>query len=131
MSWFTSVGSYFSERIKEEQILYNYFKPMMDQVKIEALRLGKEDFEVGFKILTETALEAVTAAAVAPPGTQVAVAETTFLAVGAVKGIVAIKNAEQSAIKAAVAIMQAQESGQANAAYSANTVANTSINPTQ
>lgn len=122
-TWLTGVESqllgFFSS---EEKAIIEFFGPLMAQVKEAALELGKQDLQVGLQIIKDAALQSVVAAATAPAGTQVQVAEATFLKVGAVEGITAVHNAEAGAIKAAVAIVQTQ----AAAAAAANTISTAS-----
>jgi len=105
---------------KEDKALITFFGPLMLQVKAVALQLGKNDLQVGLKILEDAAFAAVTAAVTAPPGTNVAVAETIFLQILIKEGITAIHNAEAGAIKAAVAILQQQQAA-ANTTVTSNT----------
>ncbi len=93
---------------EEDRAVINFFAPLMLQFKAAAIKLGKDDLAAGLKVLEGAALKAVTAAALAPPGTQVAAAELAFLTELASAGIAAIHNAEAGAIKAAVAILQSQ-----------------------
>jgi hypothetical protein len=108
-SWFTNIENrllaFFSA---EDKAIIEFFGPLMAQVKDVAYELGKEDVQAGLEVLKKAALASVAAAAVAPSDQRVAVAETTFLTVGAAEGIKAIHNAEAGAIKAAVAIVQTQ-----------------------
>lgn len=98
----------------DEKALFDFFHPLMVQVKTTALTLGKGDLQVGIQILEHAALGAATAAITAPPGTQVPAAEAAFLSIVAKEGISAIHNAEAGAIKAAVAIIQNTAAPKAN-----------------
>lgn len=119
---FTPIKKYF---VDEDKIIIEYFTPMMNQVKEEALRVGKQDLQIGFKILTDAAIGAAIAGLTAPPGTNIAVAEATFLTIGIKEGIDAIHNAEASMIKGAVAIVQV-----ANTVVVGNTVVTTNTSST-
>jgi hypothetical protein len=111
-----SIGTWFKDTQKtvlgwftpEEAAILEFFHPLMLQVKAEALKLGKDNLQVGLNILKDAAISAAMAAATAP-GDKVAAAETAFLTTGASEGIVAIHNAEAGAIKAAVAIVQSTQ----------------------
>lgn len=106
----------------EEKLLIEFFGPLFDQVKDQALKLGLDDLQLGLGILKEAALAAATAAEGAAPGVdKVKAAEDAFIASGKV-GIseasntvtasatalyqTTLNNAEAAAIKAAVAIIQ-------------------------
>lgn len=105
MSWLQTVKQFF---VDEDKIIVEYFTPLMAQVKAAALKAGKDDLKIGFKILVDAASGAVQAGLTAPPGTNVAVAEAAFISIAVKEGVVAIHNAEASMIKAAVAIAQTQ-----------------------
>jgi hypothetical protein len=92
----------------EEALLLDFFGPLMKQVEAEALRIGKQDLQVGLQILKDSALSAVKAAVLAPPGHKVEAAEVAFLGTAACEGVTAIHNAQAGALKAAVAIIQGQ-----------------------
>jgi hypothetical protein len=111
---------FFSLFSNEEKAVLEFFAPLIKQVKDEAVKLGKGELEAGLRILKDAALQAAMAAAVAPPGTKVAIAEATFLRVGISEGITEIHNAEAGAIKAAVAIVQQEQAAVAAVAAAAN-----------
>lgn len=120
--WSTLVEFVLSWFKKDEKILLDFFSPLLDQVKEQALVLGKQDLEAGLILLQKAAMAAVVAAENAP-GDKVKAAEEAFVAEiqnnggqlaaqvkGQVSGLqqVILSNAEAAAIKAAVAIIQSQ-----------------------
>lgn len=106
---FSSVGKWFTSWFKsEEQVVVDFFRPLIDEVKKEALHLGKDNLQVGMKIIKDAAMAAAVAGISAPPGTKTAVAEATFIAKATADGVTAIHNAEAAAIKAAVAIIRSK-----------------------
>lgn len=106
-TWFKSatnkVKSYF---LPADQQVIQFFTPLMNQVKEQALILGKDNLAIGLKILKDAAIAGALAGVSAPPGAKVLAAEAAFLRVGVTGGITAIHNAEAATIKAAVAIIQ-------------------------
>lgn len=96
----------------EDEPLLVFFSPLIKQVKEEALRLGKNNLQVGLDILKEAALKAAAEAASAPSGMKSRAAEEIFLEILRTKGVTAIHNAQAGLIKAAVAIIQAQVQAQ-------------------
>lgn len=108
---YNTVKSWFQT---EEAQIIEFFGPLMVQVREVALELGKQDLQVGLGILRDAALGAATAAATAPTGSKVEVAEAAFLSIVTAEGITAIHNAEAGAIKAAVAIIQQQAAATLN-----------------
>jgi hypothetical protein len=104
---FVAVGSYVVGLFtQEEKVILDFFTPLIEQVKAQALILGKDDLAAGFKVLQDAAMGAVKAAENAPAGQKVATAEAEFLTILATEGLDAIHNAEAGLIKAAVAIIQ-------------------------
>lgn len=91
---------------KEQQKLNEFFGPLINQVKEAALKVGKENLDVGLDILKEAALAAALSAATAKTGEKTKAAEKVFLDIVKAKGLVAIHNAEAGIIKAAVAMIQ-------------------------
>jgi hypothetical protein len=107
---------------KDEKILLDFFGPLLDQVKQQALVLGKQDLEAGLVLLQKAAMAAVEAAEQAP-GDKVKAAEEAFVKAITENGAdlantmksqalglkdIILNNAETAAIKAAVAIIQSQ-----------------------
>lgn len=120
--WSTLVEFVLSWFKKDEKILLDFFSPLLDQVKEQALVLGKQDLEAGLILLQKAAMAAVVAAENAP-GDKIKAAEEAFIAAiekdggqlaaqvkGQASGLqqVILSNAEAAAIKAAVAIIQSQ-----------------------
>jgi hypothetical protein len=105
----------------EEKEIIDFFTPLIEQVKAAAIQLGKDDLQAGFQVLKDAAMAAVVAAENAPAGKKVATAEAEFLTVLTQEGLDAVHNAEAGLIKAAVAIIQANEAA-------ANTSSNTGSN---
>lgn len=106
----------------EEKLIIEFFGPLMEQVKNEALKVGLDDLQLGLGILKAAALAAASAAENAGPGVdKVKAAEDAFIATGKT-GITEVSNtvtssattlyqttlnnAEAAAIKAAVAMIQ-------------------------
>lgn len=108
----------------EEKAILDFFGPLIEQVKAEALVLGKNDLQAGFQVLKDAAMAAVVAAENAPAGKKVATAEAEFITVMAQEGLDAVHNAEAGLIKAAVAIIQT------NLAAANTTASNTTSNTT-
>jgi hypothetical protein len=123
--WFTDIESKFIAFFTpQEKVIIDFFGPLFEQIKQEALVLGQQDLEAGLVILRNAALEAVSAAEKAPDGTdKVKAAEEAFIKTTSEQGQVLantvasqaqdlvnknINNAQAAAIKAAVAIIQLQ-----------------------
>lgn len=120
--WSTLVEFVLSWFKKDEKILLDFFSPLLDQVKEQAMVLGKQDLEAGLILLQKAAMAAVVAAENSS-GDKIKAAEEAFVAEiqnsggqlaaqvkGQVSGLqqVILSNAEAAAIKAAVAIIQSQ-----------------------
>src|SRR4029078_5602909 len=105
-SVFNTAGAWFFKFFTtDQQMILAFFAPLINQVRDQALILGNQNLQVGFKILQDSALAAATAALTAPPGMQVGAAEAAFLQVLMAEGVGAVNNAEAATIKAAVAII--------------------------
>jgi len=126
-----AVGNWFEDTEKaivaffssEEKLLLEFFGPLLEQVKNEALKVGLDDLKLGLDILKAAALAAAEAAEGAPAGVDKAkLAEEAFVSttkaeaqkvantvVASATGLYqnTVNNAEAAAIKAAVAIIQA------------------------
>lgn len=96
MSWFTDeeakIAAWFTS---EEAVVLKFFEPLIKSV-----------VAAGGKVILDSAMAAATAASTAS-GDKVAAAEAAFLATGASEGLTVVHNAEAGAIKAAVAVLQA------------------------
>lgn len=92
----------------DEEAVMAFLAPLGQQILNTAEALGKATVQDGLKVIVDASKQAVEAGAVAAASGQdaVAAAEETFISVGASEGLVAVKNAEAGAIKAAVAIAQ-------------------------
>jgi hypothetical protein len=108
-SWFaTTEKSVLGWFTNEDKALLEFFGPVMHQVKTEAIKLGKGELKVGLNIIKDAAIASAIAAATAPAGMRVALAEKAFVQVGTAEGLTELHNAGSAAIKAAVAIVQTQ-----------------------
>jgi hypothetical protein len=105
LTWANKLAKIFSP---EDEPLLIFFAPLIKQVKEEALKLGKNNLQVGLDIMKEAAMTAATVAATAPSGQKARAAEEIFIEILRTKGVTAIHNAQAGLIKAAVAILQSQ-----------------------
>lgn len=132
-TWFHNVGATVAAPIEaigntilgwfstDEKAIIDFFTPLLEQVRAQALIIGKNDLAAGLQVIKDAAMAAVIAAENAPAGQKVAMAEAEFLTVAASEGITAVNNAEAAAIKAAVAIIQTTPNFVANTTPPANT----------
>jgi hypothetical protein len=119
--WFNNLKAKFYKMFgPEDEPLLDFFSPLIKQVKEEALKLGKNNLQVGLNILKEAAMTAASEAALAPSGQKTKAAEEIFLEILRTKGVTAIHNAQAGLIKAAVAILQSQVQAQVMPITSSN-----------
>ena len=96
-TWFaTEEGKLAAWFTDEEAIVLKFFGPLVKQI-----------VAAGGQVVLDSAMAAATAATSAPAGTQVAAAEAAFLTTAAGEGLTTLHNAQSGAIKAAVAVLQA------------------------
>lgn len=92
----------------DDKKVIDFFGPLVEQVKQAALKVGKDNLDVGLDILKGAAMGAALAASTSPTGEKTKAAEKAFLDIVKGRGLDAIHNAEAGLIKAAVAIVQDQ-----------------------
>ena len=102
----TAVEGFFTS---EEALVVQFLGPLAMQIVAAVEALGKATFAEGLQVLKDAAMAGVAAGAeaAATGGNAVTAAEAAFVATGSTEGLVVVHNAEAGAIKAAVAIAQA------------------------
>ena len=105
----------------EEAAIMQFLAPLGKQILAAAKALGTSTVQEGVQVILNSAIQAAQAGAQAQAtgGNAVTAAETAFVSTATAQGITVIHNAEAGAIKAAVAIVQANASTAAAALQNA------------